>query len=233
MTRSAFALACTLALGLPIPAPAQSPELPPDAIPKTSCRTAIAQQNRINLYFHRGVVPQMQRCWSGLRSSGSVSASFVFRRKGDLWLPESSRLRGATLTALDDGPAALRCLDAAMAGTAFPADASDGEATELRAHWSFPVPWLEGLDAAATRLANDGRGGGGSGPGAGDCGGSEGPEMACYDCYYVPIVGWLLCGRACAGYSDCTKTPTGGCQMSFPICITGSAFGNLGGLVRY
>lgn len=56
-----------------------------------------------------------------------------------------------------------------MAGTAFPVEATDLEATQFNVHWSFPVTWPRDLDeAAAVFLSNN--------PvGAGKCGGSEGP----------------------------------------------------------
>ena len=87
----------------------------------------------------------------------------------------------------------------------------------------------EDLDAAAARVVYlDG----GQGPGAGDCGGSEGPAPACSGCFFVPFASWSWCSWTCAGYSGC-KGAEMGCDLYPPKCVTGSLFGNIGGLVAY
>lgn len=192
----------------------------------TSCEESIATQNRINRYFHRAVVPGMASCWSRIGGAGTVAVRFEYRRADERWTSGDSRIRSSTLPRGQD-ELALRCLQDAVRDTSFAVDPSDEEAQEFNVNWSFPVPWPNDLTAAALRMIDNGGGGG-----AGDCGGSEGPAPACWDCYYIPVVGWSFCGYSCAGYIDCTPT-TSGCNHTNVKCITGSVFGNIGGVMLY
>jgi hypothetical protein len=91
------------------------------------------------------------------------------------------------------------------------------------------VPIPEDLDAAAARIVMLDNG---NGQRPGQCGGSEGPAPACSDCFYVPFIAWSWCSSSCVGYSGC-KGADGGCDLYPPMCVTGSVFGNVGGLVAY
>jgi hypothetical protein len=202
-------------------------ELPPDVVAKTSCQEAIKVQNRINSYFHRGVVPNLMSCWSRLTGTGSVAVTFEFARKGDLWVPGPSYLRDSKSVSASDAQSALVCLQAAMVGTAFPVDETDLEATQFNVHWSFPVRWPRDLDdAAAVFLSNN--------PiGASKCGGSEGPAPACHDCLFNTTWHFSYCGSACVGWHACSVEDQYGCRMSATRCVTGSVFGNVGGIALY
>jgi hypothetical protein len=200
---------------------------PPEGFPKQSCRDAIVTQNRINTYFHRGVVPRMMTCWNRLTSPGTVSVTFEFARKGDLWVPGASYLRSTTPANPPDADLALSCLQAAVVGTAFPVDETDLGATQFGVHWSFPVPWPRDLNGALARFNTNN-------PSAGQCGGSEGPPPACEGCFWQRTFGFSYCAKACVGWVGCTDDGTlTGCRMTNPKCVTGSAFGNSAGLTIY
>ncbi|MEO5824020.1 MAG: hypothetical protein ABIT71_26230 [Vicinamibacteraceae bacterium] len=206
------------------------PEMPPpEGIPSVSCMQAMALQNRMNRYFHRAVVPRMVSCWRGIRDAGTVSISFDYQRSGDQFVPRASKIRESTLAAPVETERALACLQSAIVGTGFAVEAEDKDIPAFALHWSFPVPMPEDLDAAAARIVMLDNG---SGPRAGQCGGSEGPKPACSDCFFVPFASWSWCSWSCAGYSGC-KGADSGCDLYPPKCVTGSLFGNIGGLVAY
>jgi hypothetical protein len=171
----------------------------------------------------------MTACWRGIRDAGTVSVSFDYQRSGELFVPRSSVIRKSTLASPAEADRALGCLRDAIAGTGFAVEAEDKDLPAFALHWSFPVPMPEGLDAAAARIVMLDNG---NGPRPGECGGSEGPQPACSDCFYVPFVSWSWCSWSCVGYSACTAAD-GGCNLHPPKCVTGSLFGNIGGLVAY
>jgi len=140
------------------------------------------------------------------------------------WLLQDVRGERSSLPEAQlDAPVA--CLQQAMKGSSLPIEPWDGEAEQLDAHWSFPVPWPQTLDAVALRISTGGGGGGG-------CGGTEGPKPACYDCGYTPGTagGTSSCVKVCTGYTNCREVESG-CNMGprSPLCATGSPFGNFGG----
>lgn len=216
-------LALVLALGATAGAQTKPTDPPPDAIPSISCEKAIATQNRINRYFHRQVLPTLGACWTGVSGKGTVQVTFGFTRDHDAWVPAASVVRSTTLAAAD-AERALGCLRASMRGTSFAVEAGDKDAAAYNVHWSFPVPMPRDLDEAAARMAVD--------TGAGRCGGSEGPKEACWDCFYLPGLKWSWCSGACAGFSSCVPSE-GGCDFKYPLCVTGSLFGNAAGLLAY
>ena len=200
----------------------------PHSAVMTSLSTAeiIATQDRVNRYMHRDIVPAIRDCWARLNGRGTIQVRLQYERSGDRWLAGPSTVRRSTLASGED-EVALRCLQAAVAGTGFPVEAADREAPTYVVNWSFPVP-MPRDDAEAILVALDN----GSGPGGGNCGGPEDPP-ACWDCGYIPIVGISLCMPTCAGYLDCLKIPNG-CQFSSATrCVTGGVFRNLSGIAVY
>jgi hypothetical protein len=191
-----------------------------------SFEAAVAAQDRINRYLHRDVVPAMRDCWGRLAGPGSVSVRLRYERADDRWVPGASAVRGATLAA-GEAELALQCLQAAVAGTGFAAEAVDREASSYVVNWTFPVPWP--TDEEVLRLAVDNGGGGG---GSGQCGGPEHPP-ACTDCGYIPILGWSFCMPSCVGYLSCNKIPNGCHFPDATRCITGGVFRNLSGIALY
>jgi hypothetical protein len=231
MKRSGLVLALVLASALTPAAQTRTAPTCDSASPYAailepmSSAATVAAQDRINRYIHRDVAPMLRDCWSRLAGSGTVSVRLRYDRAGDRWVPGTSEVRRATLPA-GDADLALQCLQAAVAGTGFAVEAGDREASRYTVNWTFPVPWP--TDEEVLRLAIDNGGGGGSG----QCGGPEHPP-ACFDCGYIPILGWSFCMPTCVGYSDCTKIPNG-CQFSSRArCITGGAFGNASGIALY
>jgi hypothetical protein len=187
----------------------------------------IEKQNRVNRYFHGSVVPKMMNCWESLSGKGSVSVALNFSRQADKWSAGDSKLLASTLDKGQDR-IALHCLQEAVRGTAFATAAADREAKELLVNWSFPVPWPKSTEEVVG-LAID-TGGGGK-----RCGGTEGPAPACNDCS-LPLGQAARCVKVCVGYSYCTENPDGkGCNVGpiSPMCVTGSPFGNVGGVVMY
>lgn len=217
-------LALVLALGGTVGAQTKPKEPPPDAIPSISCEKAIAGQYRINRYFHGSVLPTLGACWSGLSGSGTVQVTFGFQRQKEMWVPATAVVRSTTLSAAD-ADRALGCLTSSVKGTAFAVETDDKDAAAYNVHWSFPVPMPQNLDEAGTRMAM-------TTVGAGHCGGSEGPKEACWDCFYLPGLKWSWCSGACMGFSSCEPSESG-CNFKYPLCITGSIFGNSAGLVKY
>jgi hypothetical protein len=197
---------------------------PPSCRRVVTADEVIATQNRINTYFHRGVVPRLLPCWRGVAGRGTVAVTFEFARRGDVWVPGASTLRSSSVA---DGDAALRCLQAAVAGTAFPVDAADGETTGFNLNWSFPVPWPRDMNEVMARINT------GGGPRPGECGGSEGPPPACQWCHFNSTWHFSYCGTACVGYIDCNVVDANTCTHTNVKCATGSVFGNIGGIVAY
>jgi hypothetical protein len=198
-----------------------------DATVQNTCRRiteaeVIATQNRINTYFHRGVVPRLLPCWSGVAGRGTVAVTFEFARRGDLWIPGASSLRSSSV---DDGELALRCLQAAVAGTAFPAVAADAS-TAFTLNWSFPVPWPRDMNEVAARFSSGSYG-------SGTCGGTEGPIPMCKWCYFNTTWHFSYCAPACVGFVGCNVVDQYTCQMPGGQCATGSVFGNIGGVTMY
>jgi hypothetical protein len=226
--RLATAIVVAMVIGAQTGGVAQTrPADPPaEGIPSVSCLKAMAYQNRMNRYFHRTVLPRMASCWRGIRGRGSVQVTFEYSRRGDQFVPAASRVRETTL-ASTDADVALGCLRDAIAGTAFAAEAEDKDLPAFVLHWSFPAPMPVDLNGAGAIMLDNG-----SGPQAGQCGGSEGPKPACSDCFFVPFASWSWCSWSCVGYSGC-KGADSGCDLYPPKCVTGSVFGNIGGLVAY
>lgn len=196
-------------------------------VPIGSCEAAIADQNRVNRYFHQTVVPNLEGCWSGIRGAGTIAVQLRYARTGNVWEPAASTVRSSTLPRGEEN-VALGCLQQAVRGTSFAAAESDTDADALNVNWSFPVPWPDSLADAAVRMLDNG-----GGPAPGDCGGSEGPDPACFTCGFLPILSLSLCVPSCTGYSDCTRTEHGCRHSSRVKCLTGSVFGNIGGIVAY
>jgi hypothetical protein len=184
----------------------------------------IATQNRINTYFHRGVVPRLLACWNGLRHPGTVAVTFEFAKRGGFWIPGNTSLRSSSSA---DGEQARGCLAAAVAGTAFPVDVTDGETTAFNLNWSFPIPWPRDMNEVMARINT------GGGPRAGECGGSEGPPPACQWCHFNSTWHFSYCGSACVGYIDCAVVDANTCTHTNVKCATGSVFGNIGGITMY
>jgi len=149
-----------------------------------------------------------------------------YERNGNRWVAGTPRVSPATATAQDD--VALRCLQEAVRNTSFAVEQSDAEAKEFHVNWSFPVPWPKDFQEVAALMISTGGGGGGG------CGGPEAPAPACFDCGFIPFLGWSYCKKVCAGYSTCTAEANG-CRLGpiRPRCATVSPFGNQGGIVRY
>ena len=197
------------------------PPRPPNA---EALDKVLATQDRVNRYLHKAVVPKMLSCWAGLQGKGTIAVQVTYRRDGELWAAGDGVTRSSTLaTGQDD--AALRCVQTAVSGTSFAVETPDADAKEFQVNWTFPVPWPK--DAAEIARMIDGGGGGG-------CGGPEAPPPACQDCGEIPIIKITYCKKVCAGYTNCTPTPNG-CNAGpiKPLCVTGSPFGNQGGLVLY
>ena len=185
------------------------------------------QQDRINKYLHGDVVPKMAKCWETLTGKGSVAISFDFRRDKDRWALGDAKLHDSSLPE-GEGELAMHCLKEAMLDTSFAVTDIDAESVAKGVNWSFPVPWPKS-EAEAVQLAIDTGGGGGG------CGGTEGPAPACWDCVYAPGRP-TTCKAFCTGYKTCSANSDGhGCNMTpiSPTCVTGSVFGNAGGVVMY
>jgi hypothetical protein len=204
-----------------------SPVSSPEPVTTTSCASAIDTQNRINRYFHQAVVPRMAGCWSRIAGAGTVAMHLEYQRTGEEWTPGPSVVRSSTLPRGEDD-AALDCLRKAVEGTTFAVEPTDGESQQFNVNWSFPVPWPRDLSEAALRMASTGRE-----PSAGECGGSEGPAPACFQCGFIPLLSLALCAPSCTGYTDCTLLTRTSCHHSGTRCVTGSVFGNIGGIVAY
>ncbi len=187
----------------------------------------LAEQDRVNRYFHDAVVTGLTGCWSELQGEGSVFVRVDFRREGRAWTAGAVEVEASTLPA-DQGETAARCVEQAVAGTSFAARDADAASESYEVHWGLPVPWPDDVEAYMARMIDTGGGGGNK------CGGPEGPPPACQDCFFMPIVGWSYCGRTCSGYKNCVAE-LNGCRMGplRPLCVTVSPFFNSGGAVIY
>jgi hypothetical protein len=204
-----------------------SPASSPDLVTPASCASAIDTQNRINRYFHQAVVPRMAGCWSRIDGAGTVAVRLEYQRTGDEWTPGPGVIRSSTLPRGQD-EAAMDCLRKAVEGTSFAVEPTDAESQQFDVNWSFPVPWPKDLSEAALKMVGTGRE-----PSAGECGGSEGPAPACFQCGFIPLLSLALCAPSCSGYTDCSLLTRTSCHHSGTRCVTGSVFGNIGGIVAY
>jgi hypothetical protein len=213
-------------------APAEATATPADSGPQQGDAIArllavMAEQDRVNQYFHRQVLPKLKDCWSDLKGEGSIAVRVSYGRYDSLWTAGEAGVNKSTLPK-DEEQLALRCLAESVRGTSFPAEGPDGDATEYQVNWSLPVPWPADLAEVAKLMALQSGGGGG----IGGCGGESVPM--CQDCWINSLFfKFSLCVPVCNGYIDCSLEPDGnGCKMKTK-CVSAPIFGNWGGFVRY
>ena len=69
---------------------------PPPPVHIGGGRDLIANQHRINRYFHKAVVPSLRPCWGKLQGTGTVDVEFVYKRAGSDWVWDRLRVAGST-----------------------------------------------------------------------------------------------------------------------------------------
>jgi len=189
---------------------------------------AVAEQDRVNRYFHGQILPKLKGCWSGVEGAGTIAVRVSYSRYESLWKAGESGVHRSTL-AKGEEERALRCLAESVRDTSFAVEEHDGDASAYQVNWSLPVPWPVDLVDVAKRMALDSidEGGGGGG-----CGGDSLPS--CQDCWINTfLVKFSLCVPTCNGYVDCTLESDGnGCRMKTK-CVSAPIFGNRGGFVIY
>ena len=177
-------------------------------------------QDRLNRYFHSEVTPKLQMCWNRLQGEGRVEVKLRFTRAGTRWAWQQVEVNRSTLPR-DQDAAALQCMETAIRGTSFPAEENADE-TGFVIYWGWPVPLPSSGSSLATRMINQGGGGG-------NCENPNCLPLTCTD---------NKCPTAnkCSGYSDCTVTDSGdgSLQCNFKNkCLSSGYFRGGGGVIMY
>jgi hypothetical protein len=179
---------------------------------------SLAEQKRINRYFHDAVVPRLNTCWPKVQGTGTVEIGYTFEKnaQGD-WGFRTLEVAKSSLPEGQDVVAA-NCMEQAVGGTSFPAEQRDeGETYLIR--WDWPVPLPGDIKEQADRMFKD-NGGGGTG-----CDG-KGTAAKCFTCK-----GATQCLTVCVGYQTCDLISTSketSCT-STKKCASGGPFGVIGG----
>ncbi len=183
-----------------------------------SFKESLAEQKRINRYFHDVVVPRLETCWHKVQGTGTVEIGYTFEKnaKGD-W---GFRTLEAGKSSLPKGQdvVAANCMEQAVGGTSFPPEERDeGETYLIR--WDWPVPLPADIKERADQMFKD-NGGGGTG-----CDG-EGTAAKCFKCK-----GSTQCLTVCVGYQTCDliSTPKEISCTATKKCASGGPFGVIGG----
>jgi len=181
-------------------------------------KESLAEQKRINRYFHDVVVPRLNTCWSKVQGTGTVEIGYTFEKnaKSD-WGFRTLAVGKSSLPAGQDVVAA-NCMEQAVGGTSFPAEVRDeGESYLIR--WDWPVPLPGDIKEQADKMFKD-NGGGGTG-----CDG-KGTAAKCFTCK-----GATQCLTVCVGYQTCDLISTSketSCTAT-KKCASGGPFGVIGG----
>jgi len=179
---------------------------------------ALAEQKRINRYFHDAVVPNLERCWGRVHGTGTVEIRYEFSKSTTgKWEFKDLELGRTDLPRGEDAVAA-QCMQEAVAGTWFPVDEHDeGEAFLI--DWTWPVPLPADVKQQADEMFKD-NGGGGTG-----CDG-DGTAAKCFKCKSA-----TACLTVCVGYKTCelVSNPKETSCTATHRCASGGPFGVIGG----
>jgi hypothetical protein len=183
---------------------------------------SVAQQKRINRYFHDTVVPDLGECWTKLTGDGTVGMTYTYEKdaKG-AWRFKNVELEGSTLPT-GVASTALGCMRKAASGTSFAADQSE-KGNSYTLHWTWPVPFPPNASEDVEKMFLDNGGGA-----AIDCDG-KGTAPRCVRCATND-----RCKMVCVGFPSCTilTTPDWTTCAASDFCASGGPFGIIGGSRR-
>jgi len=188
-------------------------------------KESVAEQKRINRYFHTVVVPKLKTCWDQLEGKGAIEMKFRYEdnAKGE-W---AFKMLEGGKSNLPEGQAeaALACMRKAVTATSFPREKSDTGAS-YSINWDWPVPMPPDAAQQVERMLGSGGGEGGG------CDG-HGASARCVTC------SGGSCIYVCVGYDSCTiparspdPTVIRMCQEQGK-CASGGPFGVVGGVIMY
>ena len=192
-------------------------------------KESVAEQKRINRYFHAVVVPKLKPCWDQLQGKGTIEMKFRYEdnAKGE-WAFKTLEGGKSNLPKGQD-EAALACMQKAVTATSFPREKSDTGAS-YSINWDWPVPLPQDAAQRVERML-------GSSGGAGTGCDGEGASARCVKC--SGSSGDYSCPYVCVGYDSCTipapspdPTVIRMCQQQGK-CASGGPFGVVGGIIMY
>src|SRR5262245_26139861 len=108
----------------PPPAPAPAPQAGESQQQMDAVARYVAtmvEQDRVNRYFHKDVLPKLKGCWPGGEGSGTIAVRVSYRRYESRWAAGDTGVHKSTL-AKGQEDAARRCLAESVRGTSFPAN---------------------------------------------------------------------------------------------------------------
>jgi hypothetical protein len=188
---------------------------------------SVAEQKRINRYFHDAVVPKLRPCWDQIQARGTIEIQYVYENDANRgWAFKTLKGGKSTLPQGQD-EAALRCMQNAVAGTSLPMEDSRAGAS-YSISWEWPVPLPPDAAQQAEAMWRGVGGGGGTG-----CDGRGAPArcIACGE--------GKTCMTVCVGYDTCTiPAPSPDPSvirmcMEQGKCASGGPFGVVSGAAMY
>jgi hypothetical protein len=179
-------------------------------------------RKRLSASLGSKITPEFRTCWAALEGEGAVAVDLEFLKTEKTWVVERVLLKQSSL-AKGQEAGAVRCLEAAVRGSSFEADATDSlEAASPRmvARQGWPVP----LPAEGERLSPEAverKFGGGSGPGV--------TVAGCSTCVRIPG-GYKCEARDTGSERDCEEKPPNSCVTTPEACVKDIIYGVKGGL---
>ncbi|HKZ02826.1 MAG TPA: hypothetical protein VJ180_11325 [Pyrinomonadaceae bacterium] len=185
----------------------------------------VGTQQRINRYFHGGVVSKLKNCWSNVKGKGRISLKYTYTKKGGRWFLTRLETQRSTLPTGQDA-VAQKCMLEAVRGSSFEVEADESSQNTFVLNWNWPVPF----PAKAAQLTHSmfAAKPTGSGGGSGGCDGM-GTPASCFNCGNKKP---LTCNEVCVGYLACDINADGSCTASGK-CASGGPFGISGGTTIY
>ena len=192
-----------------------------DKLPQITLERTATTQQRLNRYFHSQVMPTLKNCWTRVQGRGTIEIEHLFTRDGDNWIAGKLTVAKYSLPREQVG-VALQCMQNAVRGTSFPAEAGDGEGNSYLANWTWPVPFPPDAERLTSAMFSSKPKGGGGG-----CDG-RGSLPKCFFCETSKT-----CKKVCVGFKNCVLEVSAGrysCDAK-ESCASGGPFGVTGGTV--
>lgn len=200
--------------------PAQTPQtrLTTEAI---KVEKALSTQQRINRYFHGGIMSKLQRCWSSVKGKGRITLKYTYTKSDTRWVFNRLQTDESTLPSGQDA-IAIKCMSDAVRGSSFSVDIVENTQNTFVLNWTWPVP----LPGNATQLTTAMFA---AKPGTMTTGGCDGfgTPAKCYTC------GPETCDKVCVGWTQCSVFSNGSCIATGEACASGGPFGVIGSRVMF
>jgi hypothetical protein len=188
---------------------------------------AVAEQKRVNRYFHDVVLPKLRPCWDRVQGKGTIEIHYLYEADANRGWAFKKLNGGKSTLPAGQHEAALDCMRQAVAATSLPMEGGDaGGAYSIS--WEWPVPLPPDATQQAEAMFRAVGGGGGTG-----CDG-HGAAARCISCGTG-----TSCMTVCVGYDTCTipaPSPDPSVVrmcMEQGKCASGGPFGVVSGAAMY